>query len=75
MELESIALVELGHELDPMETERVQEALHDVHNHQDTQSGSNENEETHEHHQDAGRLEAGHQSAVVEDLSELGVSE
>ena len=74
-ELESITLVELAHELDPMETQRVQEALHDVHDHEHTESGTNEDKEAHEHHQDAVGLEAWDEGAIVEHFGQLRVSQ
>ncbi len=72
-EFETIALVELAHEFDPVETKRVQETLHYVHDHQDAKRGSNENKEADEHEEDIIGLESRHQSTIVEDLGELGM--
>mmetsp|Transcript_35722 Transcript_35722/g.47000 ORF Transcript_35722/g.47000 Transcript_35722/m.47000 type:complete len:202 (-) Transcript_35722:685-1290(-) len=58
-----------------MKTERVQEALHDVHDHEHTESGANEHEEAHEHEKHVARFEARHHGAVVEHLSQLRVSQ
>ena len=74
-ELESIALVELAHELHPMQTQRVQEALHHVHHHQDAECGTNEHKEANEHEHDIVRLEAWHKSTIVEHLGQLRVSQ
>ena len=54
-----------------METQSVEEALHHVHDHEDTEGSANEDEETDEHEQNAARLEAGDEGTIVEDLGEL----
>ena len=73
-EFETITLVELAHELDPMETKCVQKALHHVHHHQNTESGADEDEKSDKHKHHVIRLESGDQGAIVEDLGKLRVS-
>lgn len=48
-ELMAAAFVEFGLELDPMEAQRVQEALHDVHAHHDADCHAGEDDEAHPH--------------------------
>jgi hypothetical protein len=52
----ALALVELVLELNPVETESVQERFHQVHHHQDSDSRSNENEESEEELKRSGNL-------------------
>ena len=46
------SLVELALELDPVEPERVQEALHDIHAHHHTHGDGGKNHEAHKEHDD-----------------------
>ena len=58
-----------------METQRVQETLHHVHNHEHTKSGTNEHPEADKHEQDVVGFEARYHGAIVEYLSQLRVSQ
>lgn len=68
VELETVALVELRHKLDPMKTKGVEEALHDIHDHEHTEGSADKDEEADEHEKNVTRLEAGDEGAVIEDF-------
>jgi len=67
-------LVEFVLEFDPMETNGVKSALHDVHNHQDSSCCSHENEESKEEAVGTACSHEGNEALVVEHFSQLGMS-
>lgn len=71
-----VSLVKLVLELDPVQSERVQEALHHVHSQQHEQREREERREQQEHHQEVAALAQRHaaEQFVVEDVRELAVS-
>ena len=51
-----------------MKTKGVEEALHDIHDHEHTKGSADKDEEADEHEKNVTRLEAGDEGAVVEDF-------
>ena len=73
-ELKTVTLEEFGHEFDPVKTESMKEAFHDIHDHKDTEGGTDEDKEANEHEEDISRFKAWNHSTIIEDLGELRVS-
>ena len=68
LECLSVSFVELVLEFHPMQSERMQEALHRVHHDENTQSADTEYREREHSHNDAPALNAGQQSHFQEHL-------
>ncbi len=73
--LEPSSFVELVLELNPVEPERMQECLHEVHHHQHSQREGNESEESEEELNEGPSLQSTLDCVIEEDLSQLGVSQ